>query len=251
MNCFFTDTHCHLYNGYYDDVSSIIKNANDNNVCRFINAGCDVKGNLEVIDKLSLKEVYGVIGYHPEEADNITNKEIDLLERQLNNKKIIGIGEIGLDYHYGKKNKDAQLKLFELQLQMASKYKLPVVIHSRDATKDTIDVLKKYPDVRGVIHSFSGSKETANIYISMGYKLGINGVVTFKNSNLKDILNIIINDIVLETDSPYLTPHPNRGTRNEPKYISDIAFFISHYTGISIEELMSITNNNINEVFDI
>ena len=251
MGISFTDTHCHLYNEYYDDVTCIINNARNNSVTRFICAGCDEDGNIEVIDRLSFEEVYGVLGYHPDEAGKISKNKIDLLEKQLSNKKIVGIGEIGLDYHYTKENKNAQIELFELQLKLASKYKLPVVIHSRDATKDTIDVLKKYPDVRGVIHSFSGSKETAKIYISMGYKLGINGVVTFKNSNLKDVLKDIINDIVLETDSPYLTPHPNRGTRNEPKYIFDIATFISQYTGVGLEELSSITNNNINEIFDI
>ena len=112
---------------------------------------------------------------------------------------------------------EQQKELFEKQLVLAEKYSLPVVVHSRDATKDTIEILKKFPKVKGVIHSFSGSLEVAEIYIKMGYKLGINGVVTFKNSHLKEILPTIFPYIVLETDSPYLTPHPYRGNKNSPK----------------------------------
>ena len=134
---------------------------------------------------------------------------------------------------------------------MALKYNVPVVIHSRDATEDTIAILKEYPLVKGVIHSFSGSLETARIYMKMGYKLGINGVVTFKNSHLKDLLPEILHAIVLETDSPYLTPHPYRGIKNSPKYIKTIALFISEYLDISLNDLAEITNRNIHVVFDI
>ena len=115
----------------------------------------------------------------------------------------------------------------------------------------TNNILRKYPMVRGVIHSFSGSLEVAKIYIKMGYKLGINGVVTFKNSHLKELLLDIKDNIVLETDSPYLTPHPYRGTLNEPKYIFNIASFVSDYLDISLEELARITNKNIMSIFDI
>lgn len=163
--------------------------------------------------------------------------------------RIIGIGEIGLDYHYSNENKKQQKELFRKQLEYAEKYQLPVVVHSREATQDTIDLLKDYK-VKGIIHSFSGSLEVANIYIKMGFKLGINGVVTFKNSKLKEILPMIKNHIVLETDSPFLTPHPYRGTKNSPKYIRNIAEFIAQELQISIAELEEITNSNIRSIFD-
>ncbi len=248
----FTDTHCHLYHEYYEDIEEVINNAKEKNVSSFFVAGCNQASNEEVLRLAGCyPQVYGVLGIHPEDVDNYTQKNLLFIENHLNDKKIIAVGEIGLDYHYTKENKAEQISLFETQLKLASKYHLPVVIHSRDATEDTISVLKKYPSVRGVIHSFSGSIETAKIYISMGYKLGINGVVTFKNSHLKEFLPTILNSIVLETDSPYLTPHPYRGTKNEPKYVYEIAHFICDYCHISFEELARITKQNIFEVFDI
>lgn len=248
----FTDTHCHLYNEYYNNIDVIINNAQQNSINRFIVSGCSTKDNNEVINIIKrFDNVYGVIGLHPEEALNYCIEDIKILENNLNNSKIIGIGEIGLDYHYENFDKEKQQALFRSQLELADKYKLPVVIHSREATEDTIRILKEYPGVKGVIHSFSGSKETAMIYIKMGYKLGINGVVTFKNSHLKDILKDIINNIVLETDSPYLTPHPYRGTQNNPSYIKLIANFICDYLNLDLSQLSIITNNNIKEIFDI
>lgn len=248
----FTDTHCHLYNEYYNNIDVIINNAQQNGINRFIVSGCSTKDNNEVINIIKrFDNVYGVIGLHPEEALNYCIEDIKILENNLNNSKIIGIGEIGLDYHYENFDKEKQHALFKSQLELADKYKLPVVIHSREATEDTIRILKEYPGVKGVIHSFSGSKETAMIYIKMGYKLGINGVVTFKNSHLKDILKDIINNIVLETDSPYLTPHPYRGTQNNPSYIKLIANFICDYLNLDLSQLSIITNNNIKEIFDI
>ena len=248
----FTDTHCHLYNEYYNNIDVIINNAQQNGINRFIVSGCSTKDNNEVINIIKrFDNVYGVIGLHPEEALNYCIEDIKILENNLNNSKIIGIGEIGLDYHYENFDKEKQQALFRSQLELADKYKLPVVIHSREATEDTIRILKEYPGVKGVIHSFSGSKETAMIYIKMGYKLGINGVVTFKNSHLKDILKDIINNIVLETDSPYLTPHPYRGTQNNPSYIKLIANFICDYLNLDLSQLSIITNNNIKEIFDI
>ena len=248
----FTDTHCHLYSEYYDNIDVIINNAQQNSINRFIVSGCSTKDNNEVINIIKrFDNLYGVIGLHPEEALNYCIEDIKILENNLNNSKIIGIGEIGLDYHYENFDKEKQQALFKSQLELADKYKLPVVIHSREATEDTIRILKEYPGVKGVIHSFSGSKETAMIYIKMGYKLGINGVVTFKNSHLKDILKDIINNIVLETDSPYLTPHPYRGTQNNPSYIKLIANFICDYLNLDLSQLSIITNNNIKEIFDI
>ena len=220
----FCDTHCHLFKEYYEDIDTIIKNASLNQVNRMINAGCDAKSNIEVLDSLKHKEVYGALGIHPEDV---------------------------LDYHYGKENREEQLKLFERQLALAEKYQMPVVIHSREATEDTIELLKKY-NVKGVIHSFSGSLEIATIYIKMGFLLGINGVITFKNCRLKEVIEKIdVHNIVLETDSPYLTPVPFRGEKNDPSKIKTIAEFVANLKKISKEELVKKTNENIAQIFDI
>lgn len=245
------DTHCHLYSEYYSDIDDIVNLAKKSDVNILINNGCDIKSNKEVIDLLDkYKNMYGAIGIHPEEVDNYSLNDIKFIEKNLNNKKVVAIGEIGLDYHYSKENKEKQIKLFELQLDIANKYKVPVIIHSRDATEDTINILRKY-NIKGVIHSFSGSLETAKIYIKMGFLLGINGVVTFKNCNLKDILvNIGLNNIILETDSPYLTPVPYRGKQNNPSHILDIAKYISEIFNVSLEEVSKITTKNVLDLYN-
>ena len=245
------DTHCHLYSEYYSDIDDIVNLAKKSNVNILINNGCDSKSNKEVIDLLDkYKNMYGAIGIHPEEVENYSLDDIKFIEDNLNNKKVVAIGEIGLDYHYSKENKEKQIKLFELQLDIANKYKVPVIIHSRDATEDTINILRKY-NIKGVIHSFSGSLETAKIYIKRGFLLGINGVVTFKNCNLKDILvNIGLNNIILETDSPYLTPVPYRGKQNNPSHILDIAKYISEIFNVSLEEVSIITTKNVLDLYN-
>ena len=247
-----TDTHCHFEDIYYDDYNVIIKNALENGVNRIFACGCSKKANIEAIRVAENNDnIYTTIGYHPDQADIINSNDLLLLEEQINNNKVIGIGEIGLDYHYEGYDKDKQKSLFEEQLKLAEKLNLPVVIHSRDATQDTIDILKKY-NVKGLIHSFSGSVEVAKIYLKMGFKLSINGLVTFKNCNLKETLKKLSpNDIVFETDAPYMTPVPFRGQKNESKNIKVIADFVSEIFKISTEELAKITNKNIAMIFDI
>lgn len=244
------DTHCHLYKEYYGDIDNIIKLSKENNVMDYINNGCDAKSNIEVLESVEkYSSVYGALGIHPENVSNYTLDDIKFIEDNLSNPKIVAIGEIGLDYHYSKENKDEQIKLLELQLELAEKYDIPVIIHSREATEDTINTLKKY-NVKGVIHSFSGSLETARIYIKMGYLLGINGVITFKNCNLKDTLKEIpIENIVLETDSPYLTPVPFRGKQNNPSHILDIAKFIGEIYDLSLEEVAKVTTDNVKKLY--
>ena len=252
MNNYFTDSHCHIYSEYYDNIDEVIKLAEDNNVKRFINNGTDRKSNSEVLNLIDkYPNMYGAIGIHPENVHEYTMEDINFIEENLSNKKIIAIGEIGLDYHYTKEDKKEQFKLLELQLSLAEKYNMPVIIHSREATFDTLNTLKKY-HVKGVIHSFSGSVETAREYIKMGYLLGINGVITFKNANLKDVYkDIELENIVLETDSPYLTPEPFRGNTNNPSHILDIATYVANLKNISLGKLANITNKNLNKIFNV
>ena len=248
----FTDTHCHIYKEYYENIDEVLKNALKNNINRLVNNGCNKESNEEVLMLAKKYEnMYIALGIHPESVDTYQKEDLTFIEKNINNPKVIAIGEIGLDYHYTKENKNEQIQLFESQLKIAEHYNLPVIIHSREATLDTINTLKKY-HVKGVIHSFSGSLETAKIYIKMGYLLGINGVITFKNSKLKEVIKELpLEHLVLETDSPYLTPEPFRGKRNEPARIKEIATFISELKGINLEELARITNENIKRIFDI
>ena len=249
----FTDTHCHIYNEYYDNnVEQLYEKMKLANVDRIINNGCDSDSNKEVLELLGKYSwMYGAIGIHPESADSYTDEDLRFIEEHINDERVVAIGEIGLDYYWTKDNKDKQKELFEYQLKLAERVNKPVIIHSREATQDTIDILKKY-NVRGVIHSFSGSYETACIYIKMGFLLGINGVITFKNCNLKDMVSKLdLKDIILETDSPYLTPVPYRGKRNDSSHVYDIAKYICEIKGCSMEELSKETNGNINRCFDI
>ena len=246
----YIDTHCDLSREDYDDIDKVIEENKNANIDKIVVSGCSRESIEEVMDlKHTYDMVYVTIGYHPEYADTVTESDLDYLKSLLGEKKVVGIGEIGLDYHYTKENKDKQIWLFEEQLKIANAFNLPVVIHSRDATMDTINILKKYK-VKGIIHCFSGSLETANIYISMGFLLGIGGVVTFKNSKLKDVVKEVpLESIVLETDSPYLAPVPFRGKINSSKYLEFIANFIADIKNISLEELAEITSKNASSLF--
>ena len=249
----FIDTHCHMSSEYYDDINLIYKENKEALIDKMIISLCtreEIKNSFRYINEY--EDIYATIGYHPEEANYIKNTDLDYMKELIQkNKKIVGIGEIGLDYHYGKDNINLQKDLFEKQLSMAEELNLPVVIHSRDAVKDTIDILKKYK-VKGIIHCFSGSLEVANIYISMGFKLGIGGVLTFKNSKLSNVIEkISLENIVLETDSPYLTPEPFRGKTNSSKYIPIIAQKIADIKDISLESVSTTTLENTYNLFDL
>lgn len=248
----FTDTHAHIFKEYYDDFNKVIKDAKENGVNKIIVAATNIKECVEIIStSKAYNEIYYCLGIHPDSIDNDIADLENIIEKNKDDEKFVAIGEIGLDYHYGKENKEKQIELFEAQLDLAEKFNKPVIIHSRDATEDTINILKKYK-LKGVIHSFSGSYETACIYIKMGFLLGINGVITFKNCNLKDAVNrLSLDNIILETDSPYLAPVPYRGKQNNPSHIIDIARFIAELKGITLDELEKETNGNIRRIFDI
>lgn len=248
----YIDTHCHLSREDYDDIELVLKENIENGVSKIIISGCDKKGIEESIELAEKYEnIYVTLGYHPSEAEDITADDLYDLEEYLSHSKVVGLGEIGLDYYYGKDNKELQIDLFEKQLEIAERLGMTVVIHSRDAVEDTINCLKKYK-VKGVIHCFSGSVETAKIYTSMGYMLGIGGVVTFKNSNLYKVVESVgLKNIVLETDSPYLAPTPFRGEKNSSKYIPLIADKVADILGVNVEEVGLETTKNACSMFDL
>lgn len=248
----YVDTHCHLSSEDYDNINIVIEENRKANVNKIIVSGCSRDS---IIESIALAEKYDdiflTLGYHPSEVDVVDDALLLELSNYLEHKKVVGLGEIGLDYYYGKDNKKQQIILFEKQLKIAEEKNIPVVIHSRDAVEDTINCLKKY-NVKGVIHCFSGSVETANIYINMGYKLGIGGVVTFSNSKLYEVVSAVgLENIVLETDSPYLAPVPFRGTKNSSKNIPIIAEKIANIVNVSVDEVAKITTVNAFNLFDL
>ena len=248
----FIDTHCHLYDEYYSDMDRVIQNAVKNNVKRVIVNGCDMKSNKEVLELIKKYDiVYGALGFHPTELDGISDEELKWLDDNLDNSKIVAVGEIGLDYHYDETDREKQQYFFRKQLEIAKKHNLPVIVHSRDSIQDTYNILKD-SSVKGVLHCYSGSLEMARKFIKIGYFLGVGGIITFKNA--KNIINVINNIgleyILLETDSPYLAPEPYRGRTNEPAYIPIIASKIAALKGVSISEVERITTGTARGIFD-
>ena len=249
----FIDTHCHIDSSVSGDV--YIKNAYSANVKGLIFSFCNqdcYQAGIEFLDKYP--DVFVSLGFHPEDADNITDKDLHCLDEVLvSSSRIVAIGEIGLDYYWRKDNKEKQRDLFQKQLDLAVKHQMPVVIHCRDAIQELYDILSQYKGkVKGVIHCFSGSYEMARAFIELGFVLGIGGVLTFKNSKLYQVVEKLpLSSIVLETDSPYLTPEPHRGEMNESKYIPLIAKKIAQIKGISLSEVEKITTDNAKRVFDL
>ena len=243
------DTHCHLSSFDYENVDEIIKNMDG----IMIASGCSDATNKEIL-KLVEKypSVYGAIGIHPQDVDTVTEESFKLIEDNINNPKIVAIGEIGLDYYWVKDNKEKQIELFKKQLDLATKYNKPVIIHSRDSIQNVFDILKEYK-LKGSIHCFNSSLEMSKEFIKIGYKIGVGGVVTFKNAKkLQDIVKELdLKDILLETDSPFLTPEPYRGKRNEPSYVYHVAKRISELKNIEVDEVISITGENAIKEFDL
>lgn len=248
----YIDIHCHLDSNYYDDIDKVIENANNNGVNKLIYNGCNLKSNKEVLELVNKYDsVYGAIGFHPTELDDVTDDDYKFLEDNIKNKKIVAIGEIGLDYHYEDTDKEKQKYHFIKQLELARKYDLPVIIHSRDCIQETYNILKEYP-VRGVLHCYSGSLEMAREFIKLGFFISVGGIITFKNAKniIEVIKNIDLSYILLETDSPYLTPEPYRKYKNESMYIPVIANKIAEIKGISVDEVRDVTTASAVGLFD-
>ena len=247
-----TDSHTHILPTDVPNYQEILENLKQNNIKRIIINGYNDKTNKEVLELVSKYEnVYGALGFHPDNINELTEDSLEFIKKNLNNTKIIAIGEIGLDYYHNKENKEDQIKLLEKFLELSTKTNKPVIIHNREATGDLINTLKKYK-TKGIIHCFNGSKETANIFIKLGYKLGIGGVITFKNCKLKEeIKGFSPNSFLLETDAAYLTPEPYRGKPNEPKYMIYTLRALSSTLNINEEELSNTLENNFHELFDI
>ena len=249
----FIDTHLHL--SYKEGIvpEEFIEHAKKRGINTLIVSCCSKESIIEGLELIKkFDNLYLSVGFHPEEVSNILDEDVFWLETIIkSSSKIVAVGEIGLDYYWEKDRRCEQVSLFRSQLELAKKLNLPVVIHSREAIQETYDILSEY-SLRGVIHCYSGSIEMAERFTSLGYYLGIGGVVTFSNSKLYQVVERVgLSHILLETDSPYLAPVPNRGKVNESSNIYYIAEHISKILSVSIEEVGRITSDNARRVFDL
>ncbi len=223
------------------------------NVGVVMNIGSDMQSSRDTV-KLCEKydNFYGAVGYHPFDIKNMVDKDLIELEELARHEKIVAFGEIGLDYSYPNIDKELQIKRFDEQLKLAKKLDLPLIIHSRDATQKVYDMIKENGHYKGVVHCFSGSVEIAKLYVKLGFKLGIGGVVTFKNSNLPEVVKAVgIEHILVETDSPYLTPMPNRGKRNDSSQLKYICNKIGEILDLDVKVVEDATFSNAVEIFKI
>ena len=250
------DTHAHIQSRDVGDVDKVINSAKENGVSKIICVGYDVKSSVEAVELADkYKEVYAIIGVHPSEVEYVESNYIDTLKKLSENKKVVAIGEIGLDYHYQPFDKDLQKKVFLEQLELANEVNLPICIHSRDATGDLIKMLEENKQLLnngGVLHCFGESVETFNIIKKYNFKISIGGVLTYKNArNVQSAISQIpLEYIMLETDCPWLTPEPYRGKeKNEPKYIGCVLEKLAEIKGVTVEEVERVTTNNAIELF--
>ena len=246
------DTHCHIYNSEIENAEEIIRECAKNNIYMILN-GVDPESNKEILE-LSKKydNVYAALGYDHSVVDKITEKDISLLDEQLNNEKVVAVGEIGIDYYWVKDNKDKQKDLFERMLNLAEKHKLPVIVHAREAIGDTYEILKKH-NIIGSMHCYQGSKEMAKEFIKLGFYIGIDGPITYNNNRKQKemIKEIDIDHILVETDSPYLTPEPKRGEKNTSLNLIYIIRKIAEELNYTEDEMINITTNNAKKLFKI
>ena len=252
-----TDTHTHLYSEAFDeDRATMIQRALDENVSRFFIPAIDstyTEAMLQ-LEKDFPEHIFLMMGLHPTHVKKNFKDELAHVEDMLSQRKFYAVGEIGIDLYWDKTTLDIQIEAFKYQINLAKKYKLPIVIHCREAFDEIFDVLEqeKSDDLFGIFHCFTGTLEQAQQAISYNMKLGIGGVVTFKNGKIDQFINKIdLKHIVLETDSPYLAPKPYRGKRNESLYIIKVLEKLSELYGMSIEDVANVTTENSKQVFGI
>jgi TatD DNase family protein len=249
------ETHTHLYaEEYKEDLDVLIEKALLSGVGKFIMPNVDeesIDGMLEIEQRYT-GVCYASMGLHPCYVKKGFERQLYTIESWLGKRIFASVGEIGLDLHWDKTTLEMQQEALRVQLALASKHELPVILHTRNAFKETCEVIEKsgYSNVKGVFHCFSDQVEEAKRAIAMGYKLGIGGVVTFKNGGLDKVLeDIELKDLVLETDCPYLAPIPHRGKRNEPSFIAIVAHKVAELKKCSVEEVITITSTNAKQLF--
>jgi len=250
------DTHAHIFDdAFNDDREFVIKRIIENNINKVIIVGFSKETNVKALELASRYSFfYPTIGYHPSEANDIAESDLVLLEKMVSENKVYAIGECGLDYYWVKDNKDKQKWLFTKQIELSIKNNLPLVIHCRDAINDVYQILKEYNGkVKFVMHCYSGSKEMALEFIKLGGYISLGGPVTFKNAKEpKEVAESVpLERLLIETDCPYLAPHPYRGKRNESSYVRLVLEEIARLRNIEVFELEKILDNNSNIFFKL
>lgn len=245
------DSHAHLNNEAFDEDRKELFDRIKENMDFVVNIGYDLESSeisVEYANKYDF--IYATVGFHPDEIGGYNEVAEKKLEELAKNKKVVAIGEIGLDYHWMTFPKEKQQEIFRRQLELAKKLNKPVVIHSREAMEDTLNILREYPEVKGIFHCYPGSVESAKEVIDRFY-LGIGGVLTFKNAKklVEVVENIPLDRLILETDCPYMAPTPFRGKRNEPVYVEYVAKKIAEIKNISYEEVVKATNENTKKAY--
>lgn len=251
----FVDSHAHLDDEAFDEdreevIKDILSGGN-----YFFNIGCDLKTSYSSYE-LSKKydHVYAVVGVHPHEAKYYTAETREALKELLTKDKVMAIGEIGLDYHYDLSPRDVQREVFIDQINLAREMNVPIVIHTREAMEETYEILEKHAKgMKVLLHCYTGSIEMARKYLKLGYKLALGGALTFKNAkNTVDVAREVdLKDLLIETDSPYMTPVPYRGKRNDPRKVVLVAEKLAEIKGISTEEVLEATKKNAFEFFGV
>ncbi|MET0959527.1 MAG: TatD family hydrolase [Psychrobacillus psychrotolerans] len=253
----FIDTHVHLNaDQYEEDLQEVIDRALEANVKKMVVIGFDritIERAMRLVEEYSF--IYAVVGWHPVDAIDCTEEDLRWIEELAAHEKVVGIGEMGLDYHWDKSPKDIQQEVFRKQIRLAQKVKLPIIIHNRDATEDVIRILQEEEAylTGGIMHCFGGSVETAKQCIDMNFMISLGGPVTFKNAKKpKEVAaEIPLEYLLIETDAPYLAPHPHRGKRNEPALVPLVAEEIARLKGITIEEVAEATTKNAERFFNL
>ena len=251
------DTHVHLNDKKCaDDLMEVIDRAKNEGVKYMLVVGYDQVSNQRAIELAEKYEfIYAAVGWHPVDAIYLTDELFDQLKEQLNHSKVVAVGECGLDYHWDTSPVDIQKEVFVKQIQLAKEINKPLIIHTRESIQDTYDILKEnnVDVIGGVMHCYSGSIEMARSFINLNFKISLGGPVTFKNGRRAQEVatHIPLEDLLIETDAPYLTPHPYRGTRNEPAYVSMVAKKIAELKNISYEKVAKQTTFNACQLFNI
>ncbi|KAA9012018.1 TatD family hydrolase [Niallia endozanthoxylica] len=251
------DTHVHLNaEQFEEDLTEVIDRALKAGVERMLVVGFDrptIQKAMELVEAYDF--LYASVGWHPVDAIDMTDEDLLWIEELSAHPKVVALGEMGLDYYWDKSPKEVQKEVFRKQIQLAKKVKLPIIIHNREATADIITVLKEEgaEEIGGIMHCFSGSAETAMECIKLNFLISLGGPVTFKNAKKpKEVAKEVpLDKLLIETDCPYLAPHPYRGKRNEPAYVRLVAEQIAELKEISIEEVERITTENAKKLFDI
>mgnify|MGYP000319077900 CR=1 FL=1 len=249
------DTHAHYDSGAFNaDRFDILASMPEKNVGLIVDPGCDLESSRAAIALAEKYDfVYAAVGWHPEDMDKLTDEGFDEMIKLMHHPKCVAVGEIGLDYYWDAEHKDEQKALFIRQIELALELDKPVIVHDREAHGDSFDIVSRYPELRGVFHCYSGSAEIAQELLKLGWDLGFDGPLTYKNAKKTvEVARIVpLDRVLLETDSPYMSPVPVRGTRNDSRNVFHIAAKFAELRGMEVDEVIALTGENGKRLFGI